>query len=322
LSISAWMKLFPDRFGGGTRHMSLAEVGAYIRLLCHAWDAGGIPDNPARLARICGCSLEELEEVWPLVSEKWEPGPAGQLVNKPQEECRRQQETAHKKASEAGRRGARTRWGGHSRAISSANGNPNSGEGEGEGKGQGENKGEDQTNNRGRPMSPRDCLFGPQGLLSAGLSQSAVPEAVTHLESSRWMGSHPSEVVKQRLDHIREVSRGAKNPGGFILTALRQDQADNSVPITLKKEPAAADGAGRQRWAGSDDPELAAARLRKQALDYTKYATRLRGAAGILQAEGNETGAQARIDEANQKDKMAQQCNEQAEALDPEGPDE
>jgi uncharacterized protein YdaU (DUF1376 family) len=306
--------------------MSLAEVGAYIRLLCHAWDAGGIPDNPARLARICGCSLEELEEVWPLVSEKWEPGPDGQLVNKPQEECRRQQETAHKKASEAGRRGARTRWGGHSRAISSANGDPNSGEGEGEGEGQGKNKGEDQTTNRGssgdRLTGTREYIFGPEGLLCAGLAQSVVPEAITHLQSDRWLGSHPKQLVKQRLDHIREVSKGANNPGGFILTALRQDQADNSVPIKLKKEPTAADGAGRHRWAGSDDPELAAARLRKQALDCNKDADRLRGAAGILRTEGDQAGAQDRIDQALKKDEMAQQLVLQAEALHPEGSDE
>ena len=34
--------------------MELAEVGAYIRLICVCWEEGSIPRDMKRLAKLCG----------------------------------------------------------------------------------------------------------------------------------------------------------------------------------------------------------------------------------------------------------------------------
>ncbi len=48
-------QFYPKDFLAGTADMSNAEVGAYIRLLCHQWDKGGyLPDDDKKLTRLCG----------------------------------------------------------------------------------------------------------------------------------------------------------------------------------------------------------------------------------------------------------------------------
>lgn len=46
--------LYADDFLAGTADMSAEEVGGYIRLLCHQWTKGGLPNDPDRLARMAG----------------------------------------------------------------------------------------------------------------------------------------------------------------------------------------------------------------------------------------------------------------------------
>ena len=46
--------LYADDFLAGTADMSAEEVGGYIRLLCHQWAKGGLPNDPDRLARMAG----------------------------------------------------------------------------------------------------------------------------------------------------------------------------------------------------------------------------------------------------------------------------
>jgi uncharacterized protein YdaU (DUF1376 family) len=43
--------------------MSAAEVGAYIRLLCHQWHQGAVPADPVKLERITGLKCSKLDEV-------------------------------------------------------------------------------------------------------------------------------------------------------------------------------------------------------------------------------------------------------------------
>jgi len=53
-SRNPWFRFYADDFFAGTADMSQAEVGAYIRLLCHQWNRGSIPVQPDKLQRLAG----------------------------------------------------------------------------------------------------------------------------------------------------------------------------------------------------------------------------------------------------------------------------
>src|SRR5258706_6902858 len=63
--------IFPfyvNDFEGGTRHMTDAEVGCYLRLLMAQFNRGGfLPDNEKFLKRFC----TSFDESWPIVKEKF-----------------------------------------------------------------------------------------------------------------------------------------------------------------------------------------------------------------------------------------------------------
>lgn len=103
-----WLKWFPRDYIAATRHMSLAERGAYSDLLFLSWEIGPLPTEPERLARLLGCTLEELKAVWPAISEKFTDSLDGRgyMVNRRLEEVRREaealNETNVRRASTAG----------------------------------------------------------------------------------------------------------------------------------------------------------------------------------------------------------------------------
>jgi uncharacterized protein YdaU (DUF1376 family) len=47
-------QFYADDFLAGTADMTAEEVGVYIRLLCHQWSKGGLPNDPERLALMSG----------------------------------------------------------------------------------------------------------------------------------------------------------------------------------------------------------------------------------------------------------------------------
>jgi uncharacterized protein YdaU (DUF1376 family) len=47
-------QFYSDDFLGGTGEMTAEEVGAYIRLLCHQWNKGGLPNDDVRLSLMAG----------------------------------------------------------------------------------------------------------------------------------------------------------------------------------------------------------------------------------------------------------------------------
>ena len=100
---SPWFSFFPDDFLGGTVDLSPAEVGAYIRLLCHQWARGSIPHaEPHKLARIAGC---------PVTADVLAKFPGG--INRRLEIVREGAELYREKNSNNGRKGAAKRWRGH-----------------------------------------------------------------------------------------------------------------------------------------------------------------------------------------------------------------
>lgn len=62
--------------------MSLAEFGAYMRLLQRQWIEGTIPDDVARLARLLRVTVDEMEAIWSTLSPKFVKDGRGRLQNR------------------------------------------------------------------------------------------------------------------------------------------------------------------------------------------------------------------------------------------------
>lgn len=84
----AMMPWFPRDFIAATRHLALAERGAYRELLDYQWEMGRLPKDPARLARLLGVTAEEFCPIWESIGDKFEDVGAG-LANKRLEEHRK-----------------------------------------------------------------------------------------------------------------------------------------------------------------------------------------------------------------------------------------
>lgn len=94
--------------------MTLAEEGAYRRLLDHQWLHGSVPGEIGSIARICkNVSEREMRKMWP----KIEPlfmrmeGQPPRLQNRRLERVRMERKAFLDKQSASGRRGAEARWG-------------------------------------------------------------------------------------------------------------------------------------------------------------------------------------------------------------------
>lgn len=76
----AALPIFGDAYLADTMHLSLEEHGAYFLLMLAAWRSPtcSLPDDDAKLARICRCSTKRFKgirdnvlEMWDLTSEGW-----------------------------------------------------------------------------------------------------------------------------------------------------------------------------------------------------------------------------------------------------------
>ena len=97
--------------------MTLAERGAYITLLGYCWLEGSIPDDLVRLARLCRCSMREMQHVWPALEPKFPLGLDGRRRNPRLERERAAQIAFREERSTSGRLGnLRRRTGGSATA--------------------------------------------------------------------------------------------------------------------------------------------------------------------------------------------------------------
>lgn len=53
MTAPAWMPLYVSEYLADTGHLSTVEHGAYMLLIMHYWQNGGLPTEDAKLARIC-----------------------------------------------------------------------------------------------------------------------------------------------------------------------------------------------------------------------------------------------------------------------------
>lgn len=100
--------MYPDAFEQGTDEMTLAEVGAYIRLLNSQWNKGSIPgDNVDALSRILRCTRGTARSVWNTVHVKFVRGEDGKWQNPRLEKERRKQADRRAKLAANGAQGGR-----------------------------------------------------------------------------------------------------------------------------------------------------------------------------------------------------------------------
>jgi uncharacterized protein YdaU (DUF1376 family) len=108
--------------------MSLEEQGAYIRLLCHAWDpppdadghkpaVGCLPNDPVLLATLSRLGRDGWAMAAPQIMRAWRVSNDGRYIvqKRMMEEWRKQQDYGKSK-SEAGKKGAAKRWQSHASA--------------------------------------------------------------------------------------------------------------------------------------------------------------------------------------------------------------
>lgn len=102
---------YPDDFEQGTATFTLAQVGAYTRLLNHQWPHGSVPgDDLAALSRILRCTVDEAREMWSVVRTKFRM--RNSVYQNPRmERERKKQREHHRMQSRRAKAGAEARWG-------------------------------------------------------------------------------------------------------------------------------------------------------------------------------------------------------------------
>jgi uncharacterized protein YdaU (DUF1376 family) len=100
-------QFYADDFLAGTSEMSAEEVGGYIRLLCHQWTKGGIPNDEERVARIAGMIGSPSVGY---VMAKFRLCDGHTLKNERLEKVREEQQAFKTRQAAAGTSGAAKRW--------------------------------------------------------------------------------------------------------------------------------------------------------------------------------------------------------------------
>jgi uncharacterized protein YdaU (DUF1376 family) len=100
-------QFYADDFLAGTADMTAEEVGGYVRLLCHQWTKGGIPNDEDRAGRMAGLMGSPSLRY---VLAKFSPCDDGMLRNERMERIRSESEAHKAKQSASGRKGAEKRW--------------------------------------------------------------------------------------------------------------------------------------------------------------------------------------------------------------------
>lgn len=91
-----WFPLWAADWLTDTSQMSIEARGIYIQLLCFQWINGHVPLDHVKRARICGCSVEEMDKAWLELLGKFTGTPdderMGRISNPRLEKVREQQD--------------------------------------------------------------------------------------------------------------------------------------------------------------------------------------------------------------------------------------
>jgi uncharacterized protein YdaU (DUF1376 family) len=97
----AWMPLYVADYLADTGHLSSAEHGAYLLLIMHYWQNGGLPTDDRRLARICRMTPDEWADAKPTIADFFEGGWKHRRID---DELKAAQEISHKAREKAEKR--------------------------------------------------------------------------------------------------------------------------------------------------------------------------------------------------------------------------
>lgn len=114
-----WFPLYVKDWLLSTATMTDEQAGAYMRLLCYAWEARGLPVDESVIQAIGRWTPAAWKRIWSTVGAKWERR-GDRLVNPRQEEVRDEVQAFRAAKSASGKKGAAKRWQGHNTANSSA----------------------------------------------------------------------------------------------------------------------------------------------------------------------------------------------------------
>ncbi len=101
-------QFYAGDFLSRTAGWSPQERGALITLMASQWINGPLPKDLERLARICGCSINEFESVWKVISELFKTKNETVFIERI-EGYRDELRKRRKQASEAGKKSAEVR---------------------------------------------------------------------------------------------------------------------------------------------------------------------------------------------------------------------
>lgn len=91
---------------------NLEERGAWLTLVCCAWNDGDIPAAQSVLARLLGVGPGDMARIWSAIGDRFieAPGKPGRLISPRLETERDKAEGLSKLRAEAGTKGAKARW--------------------------------------------------------------------------------------------------------------------------------------------------------------------------------------------------------------------
>lgn len=107
MSAPPWMPFYVADYLADTGHLTTCEHGAYLMLICHYWQNGGLPPEPARLARICRMTAKQWSEIEATMADLFGPEWRHKRIDF---ELANASETMSKRSA-AGKAGASARYG-------------------------------------------------------------------------------------------------------------------------------------------------------------------------------------------------------------------
>lgn len=106
MSTISWMPLYIGDYRADTTHLNAAQHGAYLLLIMHYWQQGGLPDDDHQLARIACMTPAEWRRNRPILRAFFDEGWRHHRVDREMAAA----VEAYEKRSKAGRKGNAKRW--------------------------------------------------------------------------------------------------------------------------------------------------------------------------------------------------------------------
>jgi uncharacterized protein YdaU (DUF1376 family) len=195
-----WMPLYTSDLVSSCVDMTPQQFGAYVRLLCYAWDNGGVPNDASACGRIAG-GIDASD--WKVIRRRLEILDEGtekeRLSHGRLEIEREKQANLHDSRSEAGKRAAEKRWQTHSRRIANALAKPCHLEPEPELEPNTEIEPKDKKPAAPVPTSKPPSASGSRAKPKILWSADAGWSGITDADRKGWREAYPGAVLDQEL---------------------------------------------------------------------------------------------------------------------------